>query len=405
MKPELQDIRSQFPILNREVNGKKLIYFDNGATTQKPIGVIDAESQYYKELNSNVHRGVHFLSTQSTIAFENARKSVQQFINARSENEIIFTKGTTESINLVAQSFTSLLQKGDNIIVSRMEHHSNIVPWQLACKGRGLELRVAEITSDGLLDLQQLASIIDDRTKLIGIAHISNVLGTINPIKEIVAMAHSNNIPVLVDGAQSVAHLKIDVEDLDCDFFAFSAHKMYGSMGVGVLYGKEKWLEKMPPYQGGGEMIKNVSFDGTTFNELPFKFEAGTPNVAGTIALSEAIRFMQAIGIENIGKCEHELTNYALAKLTEIGNINFYGPIENRSSVISFLLQNIHPYDAGTLLDKMGIALRTGTHCAEPLMKFFGINGTMRISFAAYNSIEEIDYFLESLHKVKQIFE
>jgi cysteine desulfurase/selenocysteine lyase len=405
MKPELQDIRSQFPILNREVNGKKLIYFDNGATTQKPIGVIDAESKYYKELNSNVHRGVHFLSTQSTIAFENARKSVQQFINARSENEIIFTKGTTESINLVAQSFTSLLQKGDNIIVSRMEHHSNIVPWQLACKGRGLELRVAEITSDGLLDLQQLASIIDDRTKLIGIAHISNVLGTINPIKEIVAMAHSNNIPVLVDGAQSVAHLKIDVEDLDCDFFAFSAHKMYGSMGVGVLYGKEKWLEKMPPYQGGGEMIKNVSFDGTTFNELPFKFEAGTPNVAGTIALSEAIRFMQAIGIENIGKCEHELTNYALAKLTEIGNINFYGPIENRSSVISFLLQNIHPYDAGTLLDKMGIALRTGTHCAEPLMKFFGINGTMRISFAAYNSIEEIDYFLESLHKVKQIFE
>ncbi len=405
MKPELQDIRSQFPILNREVNGKKLIYFDNGATTQKPIGVIDAESQYYKELNSNVHRGVHFLSTQSTIAFENARKSVQQFINARSENEIIFTKGTTESINLVAQSFTSLLQKGDNIIVSRMEHHSNIVPWQLACKGRGLELRVAEITSDGLLDLQQLASIIDDRTKLIGIAHISNVLGTINPIKEIVAMAHSNNIPVLVDGAQSVAHLKIDVEDLDCDFFAFSAHKMYGSMGVGVLYGKEKWLEKMPPYQGGGEMIKNVSFDGTTFNELPFKFEAGTPNVAGTIALSEAIRFMQAIGIENIGKCEHELTNYALAKLTDMGNINLFGPIQNRSSVISFLLQNIHPYDAGTLLDKMGIALRTGTHCAEPLMKFFGINGTMRISFAAYNSIEEIDYFLESLHKVKQIFE
>ncbi|PKP02577.1 MAG: cysteine desulfurase CsdA [Bacteroidetes bacterium HGW-Bacteroidetes-6] len=405
MKPDMQDIRSQFPILNKEINGKKLVYFDNGATTQKPLCVIDAEASYYKEFNSNVHRGVHFLSTQSTIAFENARNTVRKFINATSDNEIIFTKGTTESVNLVAQSFSSMLSKGDNIIVSRMEHHSNIVPWQMACQMHGLELRVAEITSNGLLDLQQLSSVIDDRTKLISITHISNVLGTINPIKEIVDLAHKSNIAVMIDGAQSIAHLNIDVQKLDCDFFAFSAHKMYGPMGIGVLYGKEKWLEKMPPYQGGGEMIKNVSFEGTTFNELPFKFEAGTPNVAGAIALAEATRFINETGIKKMGEWEHELTNYALGKLTDMGDVIFFGPVQNRSAVISFLLKNIHPYDAGTLLDKMGIALRTGTHCAEPLMKFFGINGTMRISFAAYNTIEEIDYFLESLHKVKQIFE
>jgi len=405
MKLNTADIRSKFPILSRSVNGKPLVYFDNAATTQKPQSVIDAGSRYYSELNSNVHRGVHYLSTQSTIAFENARKDVQTFINARSESEIVFTRGTTESINLVASSFTSLMKPGDNIIVSRMEHHSNIVPWQLACNRHGLELRVANISAEGVLDEAHLKSLADSKTKLISLAHIGNALGVVNPIREIIEFAHSHDIPVLIDAAQSVAHHHTDVQALDCDFLAFSAHKMYGPMGIGILYGKEKWLEKMPPYQGGGEMIKNVSFEGTTFNELPFKFEAGTPNVAGAIGLQAAIRFLNETGIEDINLHEQHLTSYALEKFRAMSDIRVFGPDKNRSAVISFLINGVHPFDSGTLLDKMGIALRTGTHCAEPLMKFFGITGTMRVSFALYNTTEEIDYFFESLNKVKTIFE
>ena len=405
MKHILSEIRSQFPILSRQVNGKPLVYFDNAATTQRPVSVIEAEAAYYRELNANVHRGVHYLSTQSTIAFEDARKSVAQFINATSDSEIIFTRGTTESINLVASSFTTLMKPGDNIIITAMEHHSNIVPWQLACQRQGLELRVAKLTTDEILDVEHLKSLADEKTKLISIAHISNVLGVINPIKEIIDFAHSEDIPVLIDAAQSVAHQSIDVQSLDCDFLVFSGHKMYAPMGIGVLYGKEKWLDKMPPYQSGGEMIKNVSFEGTTFNELPYKFEAGTPNVAGALGLQAAIDFLKNIGLKNAGDYEHELTEYAMNKFRETGNIRIFAPDAERSAVISFLINGVHPYDSGTLLDKLGIAIRTGTHCAEPLMKHFGITGTMRISFALYNTKEEIDYFFESLNKVKSIFE
>jgi cysteine desulfurase/selenocysteine lyase len=405
MKQILSEIRSQFPILSRQVNGKPLVYFDNAATTQRPNAVIEAEATYYRELNANVHRGVHYLSTQSTIAFEDARKSVAQFINASSDSEIIYTRGTTESINLVASSFTTLMKPGDNIIITAMEHHSNIVPWQLACQRQGLELRVAKLTTDEILDVDHLKSLADENTKLISVAHISNVLGVINPIKEIIDFAHSEYIPVLIDAAQSVAHLTIDVQSLDCDFLVFSGHKMYGPMGTGVLYGKEKWLDKMPPYQSGGEMIKNVSFEGTTFNELPYKFEAGTPNVAGALGLHAAIDFLKNIGLKNAGEYEHELTEYAMRKFRETGNIRIFAPDAERSAVISFLINGVHPYDSGTLLDKLGIAIRTGTHCAEPLMKHFGITGTMRISFALYNTKEEIDYFFESLNKIKSIFE
>lgn len=405
MKQNLTEIRSQFPILSRSVNGKPLVYFDNAATTQRHISAIEAESNYYIELNSNVHRGVHFLSTQSTIAFEEARKSVAQFINASSDSEIIFTRGTTESINLVASSFTTLMKPGDNIIISAMEHHSNIVPWQLACQRQGLELRVARLTPEETLDLDDLKSLADENTKLISIAHVSNVLGVINPIKEVIDFAHASGIPVLIDAAQSVAHLEIDVQSLGCDFLAFSGHKMYAPMGTGILYGREKWLEMMPPWQGGGEMIKNVSFEGTTFNDLPYKFEAGTPNVAGVLGLQAAIRFLQHTGIKEAGEYEHELTNYALQKFRETENIRVFAPEAYRSAVISFLINGVHPYDSGTLLDKLGIALRTGTHCAEPLMKHFGVTGTMRVSFALYNTKEEIDYFFESLNKVKSIFE
>lgn len=405
MKQTLSEIRSQFPILSRQVNGKQLVYFDNAATTQHPVSVIEAESRYYKELNANVHRGVHYLSTQATIAFEEARKSVQTFINAASENEIIFTRGTTESINLVASSFTTLMKPGDNVIITTMEHHSNIVPWQLACQRQGLELRVAKLTPDEILDVEHLKSLTDEKTKLISVAHISNVLGVINPIKEIIKFAHAENIPVLIDAAQSVAHQCIDVQSLDCDFLVFSGHKMYAPMGTGVLFGKEKWLDKMPPWQSGGEMIKNVSFEKTTFNELPFKFEAGTPNVAGAIGLQAAIEFLQNTGLKNAADHEHELTQYAMQKFRDTANIRIFAPDTERSAVISFLINGVHPYDSGTLLDKLGIAIRTGTHCAEPLMKHLGITGTMRISFALYNSKEEIDYFFESLNKVKSIFE
>lgn len=401
----IEDIRKQFPILSRDINGKPLVYFDNAATTQRPIAVIDAEANYYKELNSNVHRGVHYLSTQSTILFENARKAVSKLINSNSENEIIFTKGTTESINLVANSFTTLMNKGDNIVVTVSEHHSNIVPWQLACIRNELELRVAKLNSDDALDIEHLKSLINSKTKLVSVAHISNVLGTVNPIQEIIDFSHKKNIPVLIDAAQSVAHEKIDVQKLDCDFLAFSSHKMYGPMGVGVLYGKYGLLDKIPPYQFGGEMIKNVSFEGTTFNELPFKFEAGTPNVAGAIGLQAAIEFINSIGIENIKKHEENLTKHALEKLKSINNLNIFAPNVKRAGVISFLINGVHPYDSGTLLDKMGIALRTGNHCAEPLMNYFKISGTMRISFAVYNTTEEIDYFINSLIKIKSILE
>lgn len=400
MKTIADIFRNQFPILETRVNGKPLIYFDNGATTQKPMSVIQAESQYYKELNSNVHRGVHFLSTQSTIAFEQARKSVQQFINAQSDHEVIFTRGTTESINLVAASFCQTIPKGHSIVVSEMEHHSNIVPWQLACKRFELVLNVVKITSEGTLDLAHLQRLLSNTTGLVAITHISNVLGTINPMKDIIAMAHAKNIPVLVDAAQSVAHVQPDVCDLDCDFMVFSSHKMYGPMGIGVLYGKEKWLEKMPPYHGGGEMIRHVSFEETTFNDLPFRFEAGTPNVAGALGLTAAIDFLKSVGFDAIHEHEQMLTLQAMQHLKSIRGMRIFGPEENHSSVISFIPEGIHPFDAGTLLDKTGIALRTGTHCAEPLMKVLGVNGTMRISFGLYNTPEEVDQFADNLQKI-----
>ncbi len=405
MKSDPENIRRLFPILEREVNGRPLVYFDNAATTQKPNAVIDAEAAYYRSLNSNVHRGVHYLSTQATIAYEQARNTIRQFINASSDKEVVFTRGTTESINLVASSFCSLLPEGSNIIVSQLEHHSNIVPWQLACQRYHLQLRVASLTPEGIIDIQHLQSLIDSRTALVSVAYISNVLGSVNPVREIISMAHQAGAAVLIDGAQSVAHLPTDVQELDCDFFVFSAHKMYGPMGIGVLYGKEKWLSQMPPYQGGGEMISHVSFEETTYNEAPFKFEAGTPNVAGALALQEAIHFIQQCEIGAIHDHEAELTRYAYDLLSNIDGVQIYGPRHDRSSVISFLMKGIHPFDAGTILDKTGVAIRTGTHCAEPLMKYLGIQGTMRISFAAYNTKNEIDRLAQGLDIVKSMFE
>ena len=401
----LKDIRTNFPILSRTVNNKPLVYLDNAASTQKPLSVINAISDYYKHQNSNVHRGVHHLANEATTAYEGVRDSVQSFINAKSRSEIIFTKGTTESINLIANSFGALLNDGDNIILSVMEHHSNIVPWQLLAERKKIEIRVAGIDEKGQLDSEGLKNLIDTKTRLISIVHISNVLGTINPIKEIIDEAHRHDIPVLIDGAQAIAHLAVDVQELDCDFYVFSGHKMYAPMGIGILYGKEKWLERMPPYQGGGEMIKNVSFDGTTFNELPYKFEAGTPSVADALGLEKAIEFLQQFSFEDIIRHEQNLTSKATTLLQEIGDIRIFGTSAHKSGVISFLMDKIHPYDAGVFLDKMGIAIRTGTHCAEPLMKHFKILGTMRASFSIYNTEEEVHKLAEALKSVKSIFE
>ena len=402
---DIQKIREDFPILDREVYGKPLIYLDNGATTQKPRQVVEAITDEYYSVNANVHRGVHFLSQQATELHEASRETVRRFINARSSNEIVFTRGTTESINLLASSFAdSQMKEGDEVIVSVMEHHSNIVPWQLQAARKGIVLKVIPMNDRGELLLDEYEKLFSERTKLVSFAHVSNVLGTVNPAKEMIATAHAHGVPVLIDGAQSVPHMKVDVQDLDADFFAFSGHKIYGPTGVGVLYGKEEWLDKLPPYQGGGEMIQSVSFEKTTFNELPFKFEAGTPDYIGTTALAKALDYVSAIGMENIAAHEHELTLYAMQRLKEINGMRIFGEAEHKSSVISFLVGNIHHLDMGTLLDRLGIAVRTGHHCAQPLMIRMGIEGTVRASFGLYNTKEEIDMLAAGIARVSRMF-
>lgn len=401
----IDHIREDFPILSRTVYGKPLIYLDNAATTQKPRCVVEAITEEYYSVNANVHRGVHFLSQQATELHEASRETVRRFINARSTAEIIFTRGTTESINLIASSFTdSQMEAGDEIIISTMEHHSNIVPWQLQAERKGIKLKVIPMNDRGEVLLDEYASLFTERTKLVSITHMSNVLGTINPVKEMIATAHAHNIPVLVDGAQAVPHMKVDVQELGADFYAFSGHKIYGPTGVGVLYGKEEWLDRLPPYQGGGEMIQNVSFEKTTFNTLPFKFEAGTPDYVGTTALARALDYVSSIGIEAIAAHEHELTRYAMKRMKEIEGLRIFGEAEQKGGVISFLVKDIHHFDMGTLLDRLGIAVRTGHHCAEPLMHRLGIEGTVRASFALYNTFEEVDLLVEGINRVSKMF-
>lgn len=412
----IDKVREDFPILQREVYGKPLVYLDNGATTQKPLCVLDAMRDEYLNVNANVHRGVHFLSQQATDLHEAARETVRQFINAPKTEEIIFTRGTTEAINLVASSFCdAFLHEGDEVIISCMEHHSNIVPWQLQAEKRGIVLRVIPMTDEGILKLDEYEKLFNERTKLVSCTQVSNVLGTVNPVKEMIATAHAHGVPFLVDGAQSAPHLKIDVQDMDCDFFAFSGHKMYGPTGVGVLYGKEEWLEKLPPYQGGGEMIATVTFEKTTFEKPPLKFEAGTPDYVATTGLARAIDYLNELGMENIMAHEQELTRYALEKLSEIPNIHIYGPSTNHDAVISFNVFTslpsggikgglIHHMDMGTLLDRLGIAVRTGHHCAQPLMDRLGILGTVRASFALYNTKEEVDALVAGIRRVSQMF-
>lgn len=402
---DIKKIRADFPILSREVYGKPLIYFDNGATTQKPRCVVDAIVDEYYSVNANVHRGVHFLSQQATELHEGSRETVRRFINARTSAEVIFTRGTTEAINLLAFSFgEEFMKEGDEVIISTMEHHSNIVPWQLLAARKGISIKVIPMNDRGELLLDEYEKLFSDRTRIVSIAHISNVLGTINPVKEMIATAHAHGVPVLVDGAQSIPHMQVDMQDLDVDFFAFSGHKVYGPTGVGVLYGKEEWLDKLPPYQGGGEMIQSVSFEKTTFNELPFKFEAGTPDYIGTTGLAKALDYVSAIGLEQIAAHEHELTTYAMQRLGEIEGMRFLGEAAHKSSVVSFLVGNIHPFDMGTLLDRLGIAVRTGHHCAEPLMRRLGIEGTVRASFAMYNTKEEIDALVAGVDRVRKMF-
>ncbi len=401
----IKKIREDFPILHQTVNNRPLIYFDNAASTQKPNQVINAITDYYKTDNCNIHRGVHFLSQRATEKYEAVRKEVQRFINAPNPYEIIFTKGATESINLVAASFgKKFIQKEDEVVISIMEHHSNFVPWQVICEERGAKLRLIPIDELGNLEIDKFRSLINEKTRLIAITQASNVLGSVTPLKEIIEYAHQFDIPVLVDGAQGISHLGVDVQELDCDFYCFSGHKMYAPMGVGILYGKEKYLDVMPPYQLGGEMIKEVFYDHSTFNELPFKFEAGTPNVEGVYGLNAAIGYMESIGIQQIADYESMLLDHATKKLMEIEGLTIVGRANQKTSLISFNLENIHPYDAGTILDKMGIAIRTGHHCAQPLMEWFKIPGTIRASFAFYNTPEEIDQLAESIHVVKKMF-
>lgn len=402
---DIQKIREDFPILSRTVYGKPLIYLDNGATTQKPKCVVDAIVDEYYSVNANVHRGVHFLSQQATNLHEASRETVRKFINARSTSEIIFTRGTTESINLVASSFTdAFMKEGDEVIVSVMEHHSNIVSWQIQARRKGIVLKVIPMNDCGELLIDEYEKLFTQRTKLVSVAHVSNVLGTINPVKQIAAIAHAHNVPVLIDGAQGIPHMKVDVQDIDADFYVFSAHKIYGPTGIGVLYGKEDFLDKMPPYQGGGEMIKNVSFEGTTFNELPFKFEAGTPDYVGSTAMAKALDYVSAIGIDNIAAHEHELTMYAMQRLKEIPGMHIFGEAEHKGGVVSFLVGDIHHFDMGTLLDRLGIAVRTGHHCAEPLMHRLGIEGTVRASFGMYNTKEEVDALVAGIERVSKMF-
>ena len=395
------NIREQFPILDQQVYGKPLVYFDNAATTQKPQSVINALTSYYTTLNSNIHRGAHYLAAKATDEYEQTRRAVQQFINARQSHEIVFTRGTTESINLVASTFgEQFLDKDDEVIVSGMEHHSNIVPWQLACGRKGAKLRVIPFSDEGVLDLDSYCSLFNKNTRIVAVNHVSNTLGTINPVKEIVEIAHSHGVPVLIDGAQAVSHIAVDVQELGCDFYCFSGHKMYAPMGVGVMYGREEILKQLPPYQGGGEMIKDVTFERTTYNELPFKFEAGTPSVGDVLGLKTAIEFMLSTGIDNIARHEKELTDYATEQLLKVDGLRIYGTAPRKTSVISFLIGNAHPYDVGTLLDKLGIAVRTGHHCTQPIMDRYGIPGTVRASFAAYNTIEEIDTLISAINRI-----
>ena len=402
---DVNKIRNDFPILSRTVYGKPLVYLDNGATTQKPRCVVDAMVDEYYSVNANVHRGVHFLSQQATNLHEASRETVRKFINAGKTSEVVFTRGTTESINLVASSFVdSQMQDGDEVIISVMEHHSNIVSWQLQAARKGIKLRVIPMNDRGELLLDEYEKLFSTRTKLVSVAHVSNVLGTINPVKKIIEIAHAHQVPVLIDGAQGVPHMKVDVQDLDADFYVFSGHKIYGPTGVGVLYGKEDWLDRLPPYQGGGEMIQNVTFEKTTFNELPFKFEAGTPDYVGTTALATALDYVSEIGMDNIAAYEHELTVYAMERLKEIPGMRIFGEAEQKGGVISFLVGNIHHFDMGTLLDRLGIAVRTGHHCAEPLMRRLGIEGTVRATFGIYTTKEEIDVLVAGIARVSRMF-
>lgn len=401
----VEEIRADFPILARTVYGKPLVYLDNGATTQKPRCVIDAITDEYYSVNANVHRGVHFLSQQATELHEASRETVRRFINARSTNEIVFTRGTTESINLLASSFgEAFLGEGDEVIVSTMEHHSNIVPWQLLQMRKGIKLRVIPMNDCGELLLNEYERLFTERTRIVCVTHVSNVLGTVNPVKDMIATAHAHGVPVLVDGAQSIPHMPVDVQALDADFYVFSGHKVYGPTGVGVLYGKEEWLDKLPPYQGGGEMIQHVSFERTTFNELPFKFEAGTPDYIGTTGLARALDYVTTLGMDRIAAYEHDLTEYATRRLKGIPGMRIFGEAAEKGSVISFLVGDIHHFDMGTLLDRLGIAVRTGHHCAQPLMQRLGIEGTVRASFALYNTKEEIDALVAGVERVSRMF-
>jgi len=403
-KLAIEDIRKDFPILETQVFGKKLVYLDNAATTQKPVQVLKVLEEYYEGYNSNVHRGVHSLSQQATAAYEKARHTVAAFINAASSDEVIFTKGTTDGINLIASSFgKKFLHKGDSILISAMEHHSNIVPWQMICEEKGATLKVIPMDENGVLKMELLPELLDESVKLLSFTYVSNSLGTINPARELIRQAHAKNIPVLMDVAQAIQHMPVDVQELDVDFMSFSGHKLYGPTGIGVLYGKEKWLNALPPYQGGGDMIKTVTFEKTIYNVLPYKFEAGTPDISGAIGLGAAIEYVNSIGLDVIAEAEHELLTYALAKLADVEGIRFIGKAEERASVISFLIEGVHPYDLGELLDKQGIAVRTGHHCTEPVMDFFGIPGTCRASFAFYNTTDEVDLLVAGIKRAAAI--
>ncbi len=397
----VHDIRKDFPILSREINGKPLVYFDNGATSQKPLAVINALSQYYREINANIHRGVHTLSQLATDAYEQSREKIRAHINAAQPHEIIFTSGTTHAVNLVASGFGTMLKSGDEVIVSALEHHSNIVPWQFACERSGATLKVIPMNLDGVLDMESYVSLLSEKTKIVAVNHVSNALGTVNPIEFMIQKAHEVGAAILIDGAQATPHLRPDVQALDCDFYCFSAHKMCGPTGVGILFGKEEWLEKLPPYQGGGEMIKEVSFEKSTYADLPHKFEAGTPNIADGIAFGAAIDYLNGIGFENIMAYENELLEYGTHKLLEIDGLKIWGTSPQKASVISFNIGELHPYDVGTIVDRQGIAVRTGHHCAQPIMTFCKIVGTVRASFSFYNTKEEIDRLASALVKAK----
>lgn len=402
---DIYQIRKDFPILSREVYGKPLVYLDNSATTQKPRIVVDAIANEYYSENANVHRGVHFLSQQATELHESARAKIAKFLNASSPSEIVFTRGATEGLNLVASSFgEAFLKEGDEVIISAMEHHSNIVPWQLLEMRKGIKIKVIPITEDGELRVDEYEKLFDERTKLVSVTHVSNVLGTVNPVKELATIAHSHNVPILIDGAQSVPHIKVDVRDMDCDFYAFSGHKIYGPTGIGALYGKAEWLEKLPPYQGGGEMIKNVHFGHTEFEDAPLKFEAGTPDYVGSHSLATAIDYVEGLGLDNIAAHEHELLEYATKRLESIPGMRIFGKAKKKSAVISFVVGNIHPLDLGTLLDRLGIAIRTGHHCAQPLVESLGVQSVARASFGLYNTLKEVDALFNGIERVMKMF-